>query len=65
MAAGTRYFAGLHALAILAGSRAHAIYEPTPVQFLQLRAGVRDYYGPSSVRSQRSKLLFARLQAFF
>jgi hypothetical protein len=41
------------------------VYELTPVQFLQLRAGVRDYYGPSGIPSQRSKLLFAQLHAFF
>ena len=41
------------------------VYELTPVQFVQLRAGVRDYYGPTSIPSQRSKLLFVELHGFF
>ena len=46
-------------------SRWSLVYELTPVQFLQLRAGVRDYYGPSSIPSQRTKLFFAQLHGFF
>lgn len=41
------------------------VYELTPVQFVQLRAGVRDYYGPSSIPSQRTKLFFVQLHGFF
>lgn len=41
------------------------VYELTPVQFVQLRAGVRDYYGPASVPAQRSRLFFVQLHGFF
>lgn len=41
------------------------VYELTPVQFVQLRAGVRDYYGPSRIPSQRSRLFFVQLHGFF
>jgi hypothetical protein len=41
------------------------VYELTPVQFVQLRAGVRDYYGPASIPSQRTKLFFVQLHGFF
>lgn len=41
------------------------VYELTPVQFVQLRAGVRDYYGPSTIPSQRTKLFFVQLHGFF
>lgn len=41
------------------------VYELTPVQFVQLRAGVRDYYGPSSIPSQRTRLVFIQLHGFF
>ena len=41
------------------------VYELTPVQFVQLRAGVRDYYGPSSIPAERTKLFFVQLHGFF
>lgn len=41
------------------------VYELTPVQFLQLRAGVRDYYGPAAIPSERSRLTFVQLHVFF
>lgn len=41
------------------------VYELAPVQFLQLRAGVRDYYGPSSIPAERAKLFFVELHGFF
>jgi hypothetical protein len=41
------------------------VYELTPVQFVQLRAGVRDYYGPRAIPSQRSRLFFIQLHGFF
>ena len=41
------------------------VYELTPVQFLQLRAGVRDYYGPQPIPSERSRLFFIQLHGFF
>lgn len=41
------------------------VYELTPIQFVQLRAGVRDYYGPKAIPSQRSRLTFVQLHVFF
>ncbi len=41
------------------------VYELTPVQFVQLRAGVRDYFGPSSIPAQRTELFFVQLHGFF
>lgn len=41
------------------------VYELTPVQFVQLRAGVRDYYGPSAIPGERSRLIFVQLHGFF
>lgn len=40
------------------------VYELTPVQFLQLRAGVRDYYGPAAIPSERTRLVFVQLHGF-
>lgn len=41
------------------------VYELTPVQFVQLRAGVRDYYGPTAIPGERSRLIFVQLHGFF
>lgn len=46
-------------------TRLSFVYELTPVQFVQLRAGVRDYYGPASIPSQRATLFFIQLHGFF
>lgn len=46
-------------------NRVSLVYELTPVQFLQLRAGVRDYDGPSGVSSENTRLFFVQLHAFF
>ena len=46
-------------------TRLSFVYELTPVQFLQLRAGVRDYYGPRGIASQSSNLYFVQLHVFF
>jgi len=46
-------------------TRVSLVYELTPVQFLQLRAGVRDYYGPRDIPSQRATLFFFELHGFF
>jgi len=46
-------------------SRYSLVYELTPVQFVQLRAGVRDYYGPRRIPSQSSNLYFIQLHLFF
>lgn len=46
-------------------SRLSLVYELTPVQFVQLRAGVRDYYGPKPIPSQHSRLFFIQLHGFF
>jgi hypothetical protein len=46
-------------------SRLSLVYELTPVQFVQLRAGVRDYYGPSGLDAERSRLFFVQLHGFF
>lgn len=46
-------------------TRLSLVYELTPVQFVQLRAGVRDYYGPSRIPSQRATLFFIQLHGFF
>jgi hypothetical protein len=45
-------------------TRLSFVYELTPIQFLQLRAGVRDYYGPANIPLQRTTLLFFQLHAF-
>lgn len=46
-------------------SRLSLVYELTPVQFVQIRAGVRDYEGPRGVDSENENLLFIQLHAFF
>jgi hypothetical protein len=46
-------------------SRVSLVYELTPIQFLQLRAGIRDYYGPRAIPGQRSTLYFTQLHVFF
>jgi len=46
-------------------SRVSLVYELTPVQFVQLRAGVRDYNGPNGIASQNTRLWFVQLHGFF
>jgi hypothetical protein len=46
-------------------SRWSLVYELTPVQFLQLRAGVRDDVGPPGVDVEHRKLYFVELHGFF
>lgn len=46
-------------------SRLSLVYELTPVQFVQLRAGIRDYYGPKAIPGERSRLFFLQLHGFF
>jgi hypothetical protein len=46
-------------------SRVSLVYELTPIQFVQLRAGVRDYYGPRAIPAERSRLFFIQLHGFF
>lgn len=46
-------------------TRVSVVYELTPVQFVQLRAGVRDYDGPRGIDAQNSKLFFIQLHLFF
>ncbi|HEY7889406.1 MAG TPA: hypothetical protein VIC29_14390 [Steroidobacteraceae bacterium] len=47
-------------------TRLSFVYELTPVQFVQLRTGVRDYYGPPNIPpSQRTTLFFFELHGFF
>ncbi len=46
-------------------TRLSLVYELTPVQFLQLRAGVRDYDGPRGIDSQNTRLFFIQLHGFF
>ncbi len=45
-------------------SRWSLVYELTPVQFAQLRVGVRDYYGPTAIPGERSLLVFVQLHGF-
>lgn len=45
-------------------NRWSVVYELTPVQFVQLRVGVRDYYGPTAIPSERSRLVFVQLHGF-
>lgn len=45
-------------------SRYSLVYELTPIQFLQIRTGVRSYYGPRGVASQNTALFFVQLHAF-
>lgn len=46
-------------------SRLSLVYELTPVQFVQIRAGVRDYNGPRGIDSQNTRLWFIQLHGFF
>lgn len=46
-------------------ARLSVVYELTPVQFVQLRAGVRNYNGPRGIDSENSRLFFIQLHAFF
>jgi len=46
-------------------TRVSLVYELTPVQFVQLRAGVRDYDGPRGIPSQNTRLWFIQLHGFF
>ena len=46
-------------------SRWSLVYELTPVQFVQIRAGVRDYNGPRGVAAQNENLGFIQLHVFF
>ena len=46
-------------------SRVSLVYELTPVQFVQLRAGVRDYNGPNGLASENTRLWFIQLHGFF
>jgi hypothetical protein len=46
-------------------SRLSLVYELTPVQFVQIRAGVRDYNGPRGVYAENQTLMFVQLHVFF
>lgn len=46
-------------------SRWSLVYELTPVQFVQIRAGVRDYSGPRGVAAENENLGFVQLHVFF
>lgn len=46
-------------------SRWSLVYELTPIQFLQLRAGLRDYQGPRGLAAENENLFFVQLHAFF
>ncbi len=46
-------------------SRLSFVYELTPVQFLQIRAGVRDYNGPRGIDAENTNLWFVQLHGFF
>lgn len=46
-------------------TRLSLVYELTPVQFVQLRLGVRDYNGPRGIDSQNTRLFFVQLHGFF
>jgi hypothetical protein len=46
-------------------SRLSLVYELTPIQFLQLRAGARDYNGPRGIPSENTTLLFIQAHVFF
>jgi hypothetical protein len=48
-----------------ARSRWSLVYELTPVQFVQIRTGVRDYNGPRGIASENSRLWFIQLHGFF
>ncbi len=46
-------------------SRWSLVYELTPVQFMQIRAGVRDYKGPRGLAAENQSLAFVQLHVFF
>ncbi|HWF98619.1 MAG TPA: hypothetical protein VN691_05460 [Steroidobacteraceae bacterium] len=46
-------------------SRWSLVYELTPVQFLQIRAGLRDYNGPRDIAAENQRLWFIQLHGFF
>lgn len=46
-------------------SRWSLVYELTPVQFVQIRAGLRDYNGPRDIAAQNQRLWFIQLHGFF
>ena len=46
-------------------SRWSLVYELTPVQFVQIRAGLRDYHGPRGVAAENQSLWFIQLHGFF
>ena len=46
-------------------SRWSLVYELTPIQFVQLRAGLRDYNGPRGVAAENQNLWFLQLHVFF
>ena len=46
-------------------SRVSLVYELTPVQFMQIRAGVRDYNGPRGIDAENQTLMFVQLHVFF
>jgi len=46
-------------------SRVSLVYELRPVQFVQLRVGVRDYNGPRGIAAENENLMFIQLHVFF
>jgi hypothetical protein len=46
-------------------SRWSLVYELTPIQFVQIRAGLRDYNGPRGIAAENQNLLFIQLHVFF
>ena len=46
-------------------SRVSAVYEYTPIPFLQLRGGARRYDGPAQFPQQNRRLYFVELHGFF
>ena len=48
-----------------AETRLSLVYELTPIQFLQIRAGVRDYNGPRGLAAENQTLMFIQAHVFF
>jgi hypothetical protein len=46
-------------------TRVSVVYELTPIQFVQLRTGVRDYDGPRGNGPENARLFFIQLHLFF
>jgi len=46
-------------------TRYSAVYEYAPIQFLQLRAGVRQFDGPQEFATQNRRLYFLEMHGFF